>query len=274
MIKSKYGGGLEQVDFLSSDEACKQTRQTINNWVEKQTQNKIKDLIAKGDLTRASRLVLTNAIYFKSKWAQNFAKEATRDETFHLDAAGTAPVPMMHQEQRLNYTESQDLAAVELPYMYGQLSMIVLLPKKFDGLRELETSLSTENLGRWFAAMNPKKVALSLPKFRFDSAFSLGDTLKAMGMVDALTKGTANFSGMASAEELYIGKVIHKAYVDVNEEGTEAAAATAVEMIGASAAPIPVENVVFRADHPFLFLIRHNASGAILFVGRVLNPKP
>jgi serpin B len=167
---------------------------------------------------------------------------------------------------------SMSIALTFLLAMFHRLSMIVLLPMKMDGLRELETSITDEKLNQWLMAMKANRVELSLPKFRFDSAFKLGDTLKTMGMQDAFTPGKADFSGIAGPEELFISEVIHKAHVDVSEEGTEAAAATAVVM-RAGAAMAPLQNVVFKADHPFLFLIRHNESGTILFIGRVVNPK-
>ncbi|HSY43034.1 MAG TPA: serpin family protein, partial [Candidatus Acidoferrum sp.] len=166
--------------------------------------------------------------------------------------------------------EFPDLQVLELPYTGGEVSMVVLLPTKVDGIGELEKQLTTPNLAKWTAHFESQKVRVFLPKFKVTSEFSLGDTLAAMGMPDAFMYGKADFSGMDGKQDLFIGKVVHKAYVDVDEDGTEAAAATAVVMTLAAA--MPAEPLVFRADHPFLFLIRDNQTGSILFLGRVMDP--
>jgi serpin B len=266
LTKDVYEGGLKEVDFVKTEEA----RKTINHWVEEQTKDKIKDLIPEGALASDTRLVLTNAIYFKSAWAEAFHEGATKKEDFHLGGGRKVQVPMMHTNEALRYRDGGTFHALELPYQSRQLSMIVLLPKKVDGLAELEKDLTSARLDEWLKAMKVHQVNVVLPKFKFSAEFSLKDVLSAMGMPLAFSK-RADFSGMTTREQLYIDKVLHKAFVDVNEKGTEAAAATAV-----IARPTSAPNYAradFRADHPFVFLIRENRTGSILFLGRVANPQ-
>jgi serpin B len=272
LVRERYAAGLEPVDFAASDAAREQARQTINHWVENKTNDKIKDLLGSRDLSAMTRLVLTNAIYFKANWETKFSDRATKDEPFHTDGGqATAATPTMHQTHMFRYSETPDVQAVELPYMIGRLSMVVLLPRKIDGIAALERALTTANLDAWAGRrMDMRLVELSLPKFKFTSRFELAKPLGEMGMADAFSS-SADFSGITTAQRLQIDQVIHQAYVNVYEEGTEAAAATAVIMRAGSAAP-PPNKVVFNADHPFLFVIRENASGAILFLGRVMNP--
>jgi len=267
--RNDYGAELAVVDFARSEEA----RQTINQWVERQTEEKIKDLLAPGVLGASTRLVLTNAIYFKGNWQQQFNKNATQDAPFHLSADKTVTVSMMHQGERFGYRAFDDLQVLEMPYAKGELSMIVLLPKKIDGLSQLEQKLTPENLQVWAKELQWQKVMVYLPRFKMTSQFGLKDTLQAMGMTLAFDDRKADFSRMSRSEGLYISAVIHKAFVDVNEEGTEAAAATAIGMRAMAASPQREQPPTFRADHPFLLLIRENQTGAILFVGRVMNPK-
>ncbi|NQT51969.1 serpin family protein [bacterium] len=269
VTQAHYGAGLRQVDFRGATEAA---RQRINLWVEKQTNGKIKDLIQPGILDELTRLVLTNAIYFKGDWASQFKKAATRDAPFTLAGGKTTTAPLMYQRQKFGYAESRDAQALEMPYVGEDLSMIVLLPRKADGLAALEASLSADTLNGWLGRMrHPRTVRVYLPRFKMTSAFRLGQQLKVMGMPDAFNARKADFSGMDGREDhLYIAAVIHKAFVEVNEEGTEAAAATAVVM-KARSARIP-RDPVFRADRPFLFLIRHKPTGSILFMGRVADP--
>jgi len=267
LIESSYKGGLYGVDFVNATEAA---RQRINSWVEKQTNNRIKELIKKGLLDRLTRLVLTNAIYFKGDWARQFEQEKTEKLPFTLPDDRKVSVAMMQQTARFKYMETDALQCLELPYADNELSMIVLLPKEPNGLGLLEQSLDTQRLSGWFGKLAQRKVSVYIPKFEMTSQFSLADVLASMGMTDAFT-GAADFSGMTGAKDLFISAVVHKAYVKVNEEGTEAAAATAVTM--KLTAVRPAEPVVFRADHPFLFVIRDNRSESILFVGRVANPQ-
>lgn len=215
--------------------------------------------------------MLTNAIYFKSTWAEPFTQDATREEQFHLAGGGSVAVPLMHQWMDIEYMETDEFQLVDLPYAGGVLSMTVLLPRQADGLERLEKRLSAQDLAGWLAKAQFTEVDLSLPRFSFTSAFELKKVLAALGMTDAFDGAKADFSGM-SPEKMAISKVLHQAFVAVDERGTEAAAATAVIMQRAAAPEQPP--VVFRADRPFLFLIRHRPTGAILFLGRVANPAP
>ena len=267
LIKANYDGQLNEVDFRTAAESA---RKTINAWVEKKTNNRIKDLIGRGALDKMTRLVLTNAIYFKGDWARQFKKDRTKDAPFTLLSGQKVDAAMMNQTAKFDYMETEDFQALELPYVENELSMIILLPRRHDGLVDFEETLTTENLLRWRSTARKRKVIVSIPKFKMTRQFSLVSVLKSMGMTDAFSPGRADFSGMNGKRDLFISAVIHKAYVDVNEEGTEAAAATAVTMKVTSIGPTRIP--VFRADHPFLFLIRDNLSGSILFIGRVVNP--
>ena len=268
LTRETFGAELFPLDFAQSE----QSRQTINRWVMRQTNDKIPDLIPPGVLNAMTRLVLTNAIYFKGDWEHEFPKGATHDAPFHLTSEKEVQAPLMHQERRFAYAESDDAQIVVLPYADYDLSLVVLLPKEIDGLPAIESELTAESFGKRTAEMDERIVRLWLPKFKTTAQFSLADVLRSLGMT-LVFSDDADLSGIASSEELKISAVIHKAYVDVNEEGTEAAAATAVAL-APTAAPVrkPEEPVVFRADHPFLFLIRHNSTGAILFLGRLLAP--
>jgi serpin B len=268
LIKTNYGGGLNEVDFKKAPEAA---RQTINAWVEKATRDKIKELIQKGVLSSMTRLVLTNAIYFKGNWASQFEKDKTKDAAFTLINGKKIDAAMMNQTAEYNYMEGDNLQVLELPYMDNELSMIILLPKETDGLSRLEKELTAEKLSRWLGEVRKRKVIVSVPKFKQTSQFGLVDVLASMGMTDAFMPSAADFSGMNGKRDLFISAVIHKAFVEVNEEGTEAAAATGVVIGITSVGPRQIP--VFRADHPFLFLIRDNHSGSILFIGRVMEPK-
>jgi len=265
LIKANYDGGLNKVDFTKATE---QARQTINEWVEEKTNDKIKELIKKGVLDRMTRLVLTNAIYFKGNWASRFDEKLTRDAQFYVSASERIKVPMMNQKGKFGYIQTEDLQILELPYVEDELSMVILLPLKKDGIDTAEQQINSNKLSEWMQNLKEKEVVVFLPKFTMTQELSLAETLKSMGMVDAFT-GDADFSGMNGKRNLFISAVIHKAYVDVNEEGTEAAAATAVTVrLTAVEKPPPV----FRADHPFIFVIRDKVTDSILFLGRVINP--
>ena len=267
LIETNYGGQLNEVNFIGAAETA---RQTINAWVEKKTNDKIKNLIGKGVLDSMTRLVLTNAIYFKGNWASQFKEDRTKDAPFTLDDGQKIDVPMMNQTTEFGYMETEDFQILEMPYVDDELSMIILLPKELDGIHELEKNLTLEDLSQWLAKLFKREVAVYIPKFKMTSQFSLASVLKSMGMEDAFSQD-ADFSGINGKRDLFISAVIHKAYVDVNEEGTEAAAATGVAMRLTSIGPS--QTPVFRADHPFLFFIRDNNSSSILFIGRVMNPK-
>ena len=267
LIEKSYDGRLNEADFVRAAEAA---RKTINDWVEKKTNGKIKNLISQGVLNSMTRLVLTNAIYFKGNWASQFKVDRTKDAPFTLTDGQKIDVPMMNQKAEFGYMETDDFQALEMPYVDQELSMVILLPKKFDALGEFEITFIQDNLTQWLTKIHKREVVVFVPKFKMTSQFSLASVLQSMGMTDAFSSD-ANFSGMDGKRDLFISAVIHKAYVEVNEEGTEAAAATGVVMRLTSVGPTPTP--VFRADHPFLFLIRDNLTGSILFIGRVANPK-
>jgi serpin B len=240
---------------------------TINDWVAEQTEDRIEDLIPPGVLGAATRLVLTNAIYFNAAWAQPFEASATQDEAFHLLDGGQVTVPMMHQTESFGYLAGDGYQAVELPYEGHELSMVILLPDE-GGFEAFEAGLDAAQVEAILQETSDRQVALALPRFEFEAQFSLADTLGAMGMPDAFSD-QANFSGMTGTRDLFISAVIHKAFVAVDEEGTEAAAATAVVMVEGA---MPAEPLEVRVDRPFLFLIRDIQTGTVLFLGRVMDP--
>ena len=264
LLAQDYGAGLRTLDFRAAPEAG---RQTINKWVAEQTEQRIKDLIPGGSIDPLTRLVLTNAIYFNAAWADNFEKSATQPAPFHLLDGSTVDVPMMHQTERLGYASGQGYQAVSLPYDGRELEMVVLLPEE-GKFAQFEKSLDAGRAGSIIKDIAPKQVALSLPGFKFESEFSLGKTLSGMGMPLAFSS-QADFSGMTGNRDLSISEVVHKAFVGVDEAGTEAAAATAVIMRATAMPAMPQEVTV---DRPFIFLIRDIQTGSVIFVGRVVNP--
>jgi serpin B len=268
--RTNYGAELALVDFAQAPEAA---RQTINQWVEDQTQKKITDLIPARVLSSDSKLVLTNAVYFKGDWTEPFKKERTKDEDFKLADGQTVKVPLMRQEDRFRYGTADGVQVLELPYGDRSLSMVVLLPKDAAGLAELEARLSADRVRQWTTDLKAQEVSVYLPKFKTTGVFTLNDPLRALGMSSAFDPSAADFSGMTGDRDLFISQVVHRAFVDVNEEGTEAAAATGVVM-GRTSVPMEKRKPVFRADHPFVFLIRDNRNGMILFLGRLTNPSP
>lgn len=269
LTKDYYDAGFKEVDF-KDEQQRELTRQKINLWVEEKTNNKIKELIQQRILTDLTRLVLTNAIYFKGTWVAQFNPDQTRNSPFTLIAGEKVEVPMMSQAKDFNYSENDVLQLLEMPYAGEELSMLILLPKQMNGLKEVEDLVTVENLENWLSRLQKQEVVVSIPKFKMSAEFLLNETLTSLGMSDAFSSVSADFSGMTpDPVGLYISKVIHKAFVDVNEEGTEAAAATAVVM---TLKAIPEPKPVFRADHPFIFMIRDMRSGSILFLGRVMDP--
>jgi len=269
LVKTHYKGTITPLDYKKSVEKA---RQIINTWVEEKTMDKIKELLQQGILSPLTRMVLVNAIYFKGNWANQFKSDRTADQQFFPHSGPAVMVPMMMQEEKFKYGENESVQVIELPYAGEELSMVVVLPKQKSGLGDIEKNLTPDMYKTWTANLRKQKVNLFFPRFKMTSQFRLDDTLTAMGMTDAFNPAKADFSGMdGRLHWLFIGAVIHKAFVEVNEEGTEAAAATAVVMRLTSAAPHPP--VVFRADHPFLFFIKDNGTGSILFMGRLANPK-
>lgn len=265
-LKSSYGTTVQPLDFKTRFEPA---RKTINAWVLHRTQKRIRNLLHRGDLDQTTRMVLVNAIYFKGSWAHAFDKSATHPAAFQRAQGKTVKVPMMHQTRRFGYGALGDTAILELPYKGSRLAMVVLLPKRPDGLTRLEKTLTPQKLTRALATLRPRKVSVYLPRFKLTARFQLKKQLQALGVRAAFTD-RANFRGIATQELLKISKVIHQATCDVAEEGTVAAAATAVIMARVGGRPAaPPE---FRADHPFLILIRDRKTGAILFLGRLADP--
>lgn len=264
-LAQNYGAGLRLVDFINQTE---QARLTINNWVSEQTEGRINDLIPTGALNQMTRLVLTNAIYFNAAWQYPFDKNATADAPFRLLDGRDVTVPMMRQTRSFNYTEGTEYQAVELPYDGRELSMVILLPRSGQ-FRAFEKRLDAEVVQSIIGQMAHREVALTMPKFTYESSFSLRGALTDLGMGVAFDPTAADFSGMDGRRDLFIQDALHKAFVAVDEAGTEAAAATAV-IIGLTSVPQPP--VEMKVDRPFIFLIRDIPTGSIIFVGRVLNP--
>jgi serpin B len=264
ITKGSYGAGLELMDFVGASEP---SRVAINAWVASKTNDKIKDLLIPGVLTSDTRMVLTNAIWFKGQWATAFDKKQTTNDAFSTGAASKS-VPTMHATLHARYGVVDGVEVLELPYKSKDsdraLSMVLVLPKAGE-MGKLDKGMK---LGTWADSLYSREVVVSLPKFKITQSIGLGSTLSKMGMPDAFDVSKADFSGITKKEKLHIDKVIHKAFVDVNEEGTEAAAATAV-VIGTESATIPA---TFKADRPFAFYIRDQKTGTILFLGRITDP--
>lgn len=268
-VKNFYGGAATNLDFKNDTEGA---RQTINSWVAQKTNDKIQDLFAQGVLNDMTRLVLTNAVYFKGTWAKTFDKSLTSVQEFHVDSVESVQAPFMQmtgEAAQFPYADTPDAQVLELPYAGDQLSMLIVLPTTQD-LSALENSLSPAKLASWQAALSKQRVDVYLPKFTFDTKYTLNDALSAMGMPTAFDPNNADFSGMDGRQDLYLQAVIHQAFVAVDEQGTEAAAATGAS-VGLMAMPVNPAPI-FRADHPFLFFIQDNHTRTILFMGRVVNP--
>lgn len=266
-LARSYGAGLRLVDFKRDVEAA---RQAINSWVSEQTKDKIKDLIPPQALTPEARLVLANAIYFKAGWRDPFEEELTANGPFTLVDGSQVPVPMMKwgKAESVRYVQGEGYQAVELPYQGDKTSMVLIVPDA-GTWAVFEQGLTAKQLDDILAALDWQQVMVTMPKFRSETSLSLADTLATLGMPDAITPGQADFSGMDGTRDLAIGAVLHKAFVDVNEAGTEAAAATAIVMV---ATGLPAEPVLLTVDRPFIYLIRDMQTGTVLFMGRLLNP--
>ena len=269
LVASDFGAGLFDVDFKSRPEA---SRATINTWVEMETRDKIKNLLPQGSVTPDTRLVLTNAIYFKGEWETPFKIENTKDSPFTLAGGKKAEAPLMHRVGGYSYAEADGYKVLDMPYHGKRVSMTVILPRKADGLPAVEKELTGEKLAAVLKGLRYEKtVHVHLPKFKVEKSFELKKPLKALGMKAAFD--AADFGGMhTGGEDLAISAVIHKAFVDVNEEGTEAAGATGVVVGTTSAVQPPPTPKYFRADHPFLYLIRDHTTGSVLFLGRLTEP--
>lgn len=265
-----YGAQLEAVDFMKETESA---REAINTWVEEQTVGKIQQLIAPGVLSAMTRLVLANAIYFKGKWTKPFMEYNTRDMPFYLSKSDTKAVPMMYQENPFGYyyDQSAKCKVLVMNYKGGKINMMIALPDDISGLAELESKLSEEVLRSWAQKIGGVKVKVTLPKFKFTKTFSLVDCLKTLGITDLFQVGKADLTGIS--DDLVVSKVIHKAFLEVDEQGTKAAAASAVISKKCCSMSRPrVEPREFKADHPFVFVICDQKSGAVLFMGHVLCP--
>jgi serpin B len=260
-----YGAGIHQSDFINQPEAV---RKEINTWVSDETQKKIQDLLGENAISPFTRMILVNAIYFKADWLNQFDADRTYDAPFHLLDGSEVTAPLMSQGMTLPYAAGDGWQMAELPYAGGTAAMDILVPDegRFD---EIETSLDFETASAMWSGLQPTSVALAMPKFKVESSFSLAEQLAALGMPDAFDPGLADFSGITGHNDLFIGQVVHKAYVAVDEEGTEAAAATAVIMELSMA---PMFDISLIVDRPFIYIIRDLQSGQILFMGRVLNP--
>jgi serpin B len=264
LTRTHYGAGLREVDFLRDPEGA---RRAINAWVGRETQERIKEVLRPGTVKKDTRLMLTNAIYFKGDWANRFDRSATRSGTFHLAGGGSSAAALMSQKGTFGYLDGGTFQALELPYTARELSMVVLLPRRVDGLAALEKMLAPAKLAGWLKGLKKRAVMVTLPRFKVSSASRLNGVLGELGMPLAFNPKAADFSGLGKGQ-LQLSAVVHQAFVEVNEEGSEAAASTAVKVVG-RAATVPS----FRADRPFVFLIRDLRNGSILFLGRLVTPK-
>ncbi len=265
--QDSFGASLNPVDFQNADAA----RQQINDWVTKATQGKIDDIIPPGGIDSSTRLALADAIYFKAAWHARFEPSATKDAPFKLAPGKTKQVKMMHLQGLFSYGAQKTMQILDLPYFSRKISMIIFLPTDADGLSAFESSLTDISMTQMTSWVKPQLVNVYLPKFKFASDLKLEDMLQAIGVTDAFSPDAAKFTGIASGA-LWISAIFQKSFIGIDEDGTEAAAAT-VAVAAGSAAPAPgPPPFLFRADRPFTFMIRHNDTGAILFMGHVTNP--
>ncbi|XP_072880310.1 leukocyte elastase inhibitor-like [Hemitrygon akajei] len=269
-----YGAALSAVDFRAS---ANETRQEINKWVEEQTAGKIQDLLAADSVNSDTKLVLVNAIYFKGSWAEKFDEQCTQEMPFRLNKNESKPVQMMYKSDKFlfRHIPEVNIKVLELPYVEKDVSMVILLPDDImddaTGLKKLEQTLTLEKLQEWTlqTKMEKTEVSVHLPRFKMENNFELNSALSSLGMTDLFDGSKADLSGISGTYDLFVSKAVHKSFVEVNEEGTEAAAATAIIVTFCSL--VPEEQ--FTADHPFLFFIRHNKTNNILFFGRCTCPQ-
>jgi serpin B len=273
-----YGAGFRQVDFSQEESA----RGLINQWAGECTRQLIQVVVARGEITREARLVLITAVCFKGRWAKPFGGEQTLNESFWVAPPVKIVVPMMGQRGRFLYNQflynfADRVQVVELPYAGNELSMVLLMPEGTDGIIQFEHALErghAERLQSWLSGLDYREIDVVLPKFTFGSRFDLHDTLSEMGLADAFAQDAADFTGMGPEQDLFLSRVIHQAVVAVDEAGGDVGAVAATGESKNTMPARPPQRLVpmFRADHPFLFLIRDTVSGQVLFMGRVINP--
>ncbi len=274
LTQSEYSAGFQAVDFENDGEAV---RRAINGWVEERTKNKIKEVIGRGTISDKSGLILVNTIYIRADWSVAFPKGATRPVDFTIPGEPAFKVPMMQKVFQAGYTEAADFQLAKLAYKDNEVSMVVILPKKMDGLADVEKKLSAKALKQALAQLRQVELSVKMPKFKITEEFDVGSELAKMGIRAAFRKGIADFTGIQTdlLNPLYISAIAHRAFMDVNEEGAEAAAATVVRgyhgpLMMRFNPPLPVS---FNADHPFLFFVLHEATGSVLFMGRISDPR-
>ena len=267
LIETLYSASVQSVDFAREPSIA---RRQINQWVEERTDHRITQLLPSGSIDLLTRLVLANAVYFRGAWRHPFDPQQTVADAFWITSDAAVQTPFMTQKVATGYAESNEWQLLHLPYAGGSVSMVLVLPRQPDGLAHLGAALSARDLAAWIGLLQRREVELLLPRFKVTTGVSLKTTLRSMGMEDAFHQDKADFSGLADPDQpLHISAVAHKAFIEVNEKGTEAAAATGVVLAARSMPPPPA---VFRADRPFLFLIRDELTGSVLFLGRVANP--
>jgi serpin B len=269
-VKSAFNGELLATDFADAAGAAAQ----INDWVSDKTNGRIKDLISASAIKPQTRLVLTDAVYFKARWATVFDKAASKPGVFHVSPGHDVTVPMMHTTGQYSMTRGDGIEMLEIPYRYDDASLLIILPDQQDGLAAVESELSAQKLSFWLEYEQQFNVTMSIPAFKTASDFDFAKVLQALGMKLAFMPFQADLSLIADdkVHPLYVGDVVHRAFIDVNEEGTDASAATDILMGGSEGIDPPMEDVTFVADHPFIYVIRANVTGDILFMGRVENP--
>ncbi|EHB09763.1 Leukocyte elastase inhibitor [Heterocephalus glaber] len=269
--KKMYGAEMVSVDFQDDTE---NTRKKINKWVKEQTEGKIRELLVPGVLDDTSKLVLVNAIYFKGMWLEKFLKSDTVDMPFRLNKKDTKTVKMMSQKAKFPYAYIEDLKCqvLELLYQGQKVSMIILLPDDIEddttGLEKIEKQLTLEKLREWTENLKTIEVNVQLPRFKLEESYNLNDNLAQLGVQDLFNSSKADLSGISGGRDLSISKIIHKAFVEVNEEGTEATAATASIAVFA----MLMQEVNFSANHPFIFIIKDKTIDEFLFIGRLASP--
>jgi len=266
--KTEYQADIYPIDFRKNPAAA---AELINQWVSQKTAGKIQNIVPSEGVSKDTGLVVANAVYFKGVWESPFKKKETSFQPFYLSTSNQLSVSLMHEFENVKYIGNNEIQAIELPYKGDDLSMLIILPRQVDGCSQLENKLSPMSIASTVNWMKSKRVDIFLPGFHLESSFDLKDSLSELGMVEAFSR-QADFSGIDGTKLLYISDIFHKTWVDVNEEGTEAAAATGIFALRQSADIDDESTPVFRADHPFIFLIRDTQTGAILFMGRLANP--